>query len=322
MKITRNRELPDTLSGYPVKSYPIQMTGNFTPVSDLTALSVTSSTATKVVIGAGDSTWEIYGSFGSTRFSDVTDLLSSSVVFSSLVQFQTISSVKTLRLLIEKTTSDAGMTVGTLIQGFEDGDLFSIFSGNDTIYGTSFTNGEDEGGLGETVTGDLLRGLGGNDRILGYGGDDELWGGAGNDTLEGGDDDDVLVGGSGTDQVAGGDGNDVLYGGSGIDRFVFNVALDASTNLDTIEDFARASDRIVLDDDIFTAFANKTSVTASQLKTISGTDLSVDGVLTYSTSDDTLYYDADGKGSGDVAVCTIELSGTSTLTVSHFVIIP
>ena len=50
---------------------------------------------------------------------------------------------------------------------------------------------------------DIVRGLGGNDRIDGANGNDQLDGGAGDDTILGGGGDDVIVGGPGTDSLAG-----------------------------------------------------------------------------------------------------------------------
>ena len=50
---------------------------------------------------------------------------------------------------------------------------------------------------------DIVRGLGGNDRIDGANGNDQLDGGASDDTILGGGGDDVIVGGPGTDSLAG-----------------------------------------------------------------------------------------------------------------------
>jgi Ca2+-binding RTX toxin-like protein len=140
-----------------------------------------------------------------------------------------------------------------------------------------------------------------------------LDGGAGNDTLDGSTGNDVLKGGT---------GKDVLYGGSGADKFVFDTALNQSTNLDTIKDFARNSDKIVLDDDIFKAFTGKSGVSSKQFKVVDKvSQLSGDGHLTYVRANDTLYYDANGKGSGDVAFVKIELAGNAAPSASDFQVI-
>ncbi|WP_414014602.1 calcium-binding protein [Limnohabitans sp.] len=174
-------------------------------------------------------------------------------------------------------------------------------------------------------------GLGGNDTLMGGAGNDTLDGGKGNDSLLGGDgvdhlkggtDNDTLNGGTGADVVWGGAGNDMLYGGSGTDQFVFDTTLNASTNLDTIKDFVKGTDKIVLDDDIFTKFVNKSSISAGNL--ITGTKaLQTDDYLIYNTSNDTLYYDADGSGSkfGLVAFAKIELVGTAAPIATDFQVI-
>lgn len=63
--------------------------------------------------------------------------------------------------------------------------------------------------------------------------------------------DNLLIGSTGADVLNGLTGNDTLTGGSGVDQFVFNTALNASTNVDTITDFVHGTDQIVLDHTIF-----------------------------------------------------------------------
>ena len=65
--------------------------------------------------------------------------------------------------------------------------------------------------------GNVLKGLGGEDELYGYGGNDWLYGGIHGDTLDGGFGDDHLFGGSGLDTLWGGQDNDVLDGGLGSD---------------------------------------------------------------------------------------------------------
>jgi Ca2+-binding RTX toxin-like protein len=141
-------------------------------------------------------------------------------------------------------------------------------------------------------------------------------------TLTGNTTANTLTGGAGNDTLNGAAGNDILYGGSGADKFVFDTTLSASTNLDTIKDFVKGTDKIVLDDDIFTKFLNKSSISAGNL--ITGTKaLQKDDYLIYNTSNDTLYYDADGSGSkfGLIAFTKIELVGTAAPLATDFLVI-
>jgi Ca2+-binding RTX toxin-like protein len=76
-------------------------------------------------------------------------------------------------------------------------------------------------GLDNTLVGDgtanILRGLDGNDSLIGGLGLDNLNGDAGNDWLYGGGDVDVFHGGAGNDALNGGSGADTMYGGAGDD---------------------------------------------------------------------------------------------------------
>jgi len=174
---------------------------------------------------------------------------------------------------------------------FSSGVLFTnMFSGNDSMTGNKFN--------------DIIKSGLGNDTLVGNAGNDKLYGESGNDVLKGGAD------------------KDILYGGTGADKFVFNTTLNATTNLDTIKDFVKGTDKIVLDDDIFTKFANKSSIAAGNL--ITGTKaLQADDYLIYNTSNDTLYYDQDGSGSkfGLVAFAKIELTGSAAPSATDFQVI-
>jgi Ca2+-binding RTX toxin-like protein len=87
--------------------------------------------------------------------------------------------------------------------------------------------------------------------LLGYGGDDLLSGNYGNDNIQGGEGDE------GDDKLYGGLGQDTLFGGLGSDTFVFDSILDASTNKDTITDFAINQDEILLNNRIFNSLVEE-----------------------------------------------------------------
>jgi Ca2+-binding RTX toxin-like protein len=165
------------------------------------------------------------------------------------------------------------------------------------------------------ATGAVLGGNELNNSIKGAAGADTLAGMAGNDTL---------VGNAGNDQLFGGLGNDKLIGGTGSDRFVFDTAL-GSTNLDTVTDFIKGTDKIVLDDDIFAKLG--TGTTAG--KALLGANYKIGAAagdsndfLIYNPSTDKLYYDNDGNGAhAAVQIATIVLSGTTAPAYSDFLLV-
>ncbi|MCP4385793.1 MAG: calcium-binding protein [Hyphomicrobiales bacterium] len=179
----------------------------------------------------------------------------------------------------------------------------------DTLHGDSGDNvldggaGEDElkgfdgddtaiGGAGD----DSLKGNDGADTLRGGGGTDTLEGGKGKDDLRGDGKRDFLEGGKGKDTLRGGKGNDDLTGNSGKDKFTFDTALNASSNVDTINDFKVNKDKIVLDSDIFSSVGNM--IGNGELKIGAKAKDSNDYVI-YNDSNGRLFYDEDGKGGVD-----------------------
>ena len=144
-----------------------------------------------------------------------------------------------------------------------------------------------------------------NDRLTGDANANSLNGGVGNDTL---------VGGAGNDTILGGGGNDNLTGGVGADVFVFNTAPNATSNLDTITDFASGTDRIHLAKSAMAALGTVNSTLIGDAfwqgaGVIKGHDAS--DRIVYNTSTGALYYDADGSGSG-AAVKLAQLGTTAS----------
>jgi serralysin len=137
---------------------------------------------------------------------------------------------------------------------------------------------------------------------------DTINGGDGNDTLGGAGGNDTIYGGTGADVIAGGLGNDVLFGNTDKkadaigDTFVFNTALNATTNVDTIGRFeASALDKIALDPTVFASLTGGATagVDASEFRVSAGGNaVDADDFLLYDTATGSLYYDADGSGAG------------------------
>jgi Ca2+-binding RTX toxin-like protein len=114
--------------------------------------------------------------------------------------------------------------------------------------------------------------------------------------LESGGTANVLNGGLGNDTLDGGLGKDSLTGGGGADHFEFSTALDAAANVDRIIDMVAGTDKIALDNDIFTVLAVAASLTDGFLA-FGTAAADADDYLIYDRASGQLWYDADGSGS-------------------------
>jgi Ca2+-binding RTX toxin-like protein len=139
-------------------------------------------------------------------------------------------------------------------------------------------------------------------------------------TLTGTSGDDQLTGTEGDDLLFGLAGNDQLLGGAGADRFVFDTALDSTTNLDTIVDFTADQDEIVLHNSIFNELIEEGTLSAVNFHAGS-TGMAADDndYILYNTTTGALSYDADGSGQG-VAVEFAVLSTKPQINETNFVI--
>jgi Ca2+-binding RTX toxin-like protein len=146
-----------------------------------------------------------------------------------------------------------------------------------------------------------------------------LTGNAGNNLLTGLDANDTLNGGAGNDQLLGGPGNDRLTGGPGLDIFRFDSALNVTTNMDTVVDFAPVEDVVRLDGKVFPAFtvAGTLGVGAFRLGAVAG-DVS-DRIL-YDPSTGFVRYDADGTGP-IAAVPFARLAANLAVTSANFFVL-
>lgn len=153
------------------------------------------------------------------------------------------------------------------------------------------------------ANGDQLIGI---ENLTGSAFNDNLTGNALANRLEGGSGNDALNGGTGADLIYGGIGNDILTGnvtgttdGAG-DTFVFNTALNASTNVDSIRTFeANALDKIALDLAVFASIAGGTTagLDASEFRSRNGGDAGdANDFIIYDPRTGNLFYDADGNG--------------------------
>lgn len=127
----------------------------------------------------------------------------------------------------------------------------------------------------------------------------------------------TITGGAGNDTLNGLGGSDVLTGGGGSDHFVFSTAPGAG-NIDSITDFVVGTDRIDLDDAIFTALTVG-SLPAGAFAT-GNVAADADDHILYDPVTGALYYDADGAGGAD-AVQFATLSAGLTLSATDFGVI-
>jgi len=152
----------------------------------------------------------------------------------------------------------------------------------------------------------------------------ELTGNSGANKLSGLAGNDTLAGNAGNDQLFGGLGSDKLTGGTGSDRFVFDTTLGTS-NIDTVTDFIKGSDKIVLDDDIFAKLGTGTlagkALLAANYKVGTAAGDANDYII-YNPATDKLYYDNDGNGAhAAVQIGVITLAGTTAPALSDFLLI-
>jgi Ca2+-binding RTX toxin-like protein len=128
-----------------------------------------------------------------------------------------------------------------------------------------------------------------------------ITGGAAADVLTGGGGVDTISGGSGADVITGGVGADTLTGGAGADDYAYVLTSSQSTNakMDTITDFATASDEIRISLTLASAavthdFTDKGDVTNSA--DAGAKFSSVKGQYVYNTAAKTILLDTDGNG--------------------------
>ena len=208
--------------------------------------------------------------------------------------------------------SDEGATSYDIRASILDPNNFQGTSGND-----SWRGGNSVDRLYGYAGDDNFGGGGDNDYLNGGGGGDTLRGGAGNDRLEGGLSNDFLFGEKDNDTLWGGQGKDILNGGKGNDKFLYmnrSEAGDAITKFEKVDHF------------VFEGQAFKLGTYAGQLKeknfysTTTNKAHDANDRFIFRTGDDTLWFDADGKG-GVASVKIADLSNNFNLHASDILIV-
>ena len=229
------------------------------------------------------------------------------------VTYTLTDEVEKLTLTGSLAVNGTGNALGNTIAGnAANNQLFGLI-GNDTI----------DGGAGN----DIVDGGDGNDTLLGNTGNDTLYGGLNVDTIDGGTGDDWLYGGdstdtllgqAGIDMLIGGTGRDTMTGGSEADTFIFAFGDTSATSgfVDTITDFATASDKIDIDVFVGAPPSYAETAIASSLYAdglASAQALAAGGARSVFVAGSTigwLFWDGNGDGSLDQAVI---LNGVNTL---------
>jgi Ca2+-binding RTX toxin-like protein len=193
--------------------------------------------------------------------------------------------------------------------------------GNDTVdlsgltYGVTVNLAAPAKNKGAAVVGDSLTNI---ETVIGTKYRDYLTGDAMNNKLASGAAVDFLYGGAGDDTLVGGASRDRLWGGEGADIFVFEAKPDAG---DFINDFDALADHIVIEGSAF-GYGDYAGAVAADDFVISTTAVAQDASdrFIYRTTDNTLWFDADGNGAGK-AILLADLQAGAVLTADQLLII-
>lgn len=147
---------------------------------------------------------------------------------------------------------------------------------------------------------------------------ENLTGTSRNDWLTGNTFENLIIGGGGDDVLDGGDASDRLRGGGGADAFVFSSGLDRLSNVDTILDYGVATDRILLDDAIFTTLT--AGLALGNAFVVGSAATNADHRIIYNAVTGALSYDADGVG-GASAILFARIGAGLAMTEAEFLVI-
>jgi Ca2+-binding RTX toxin-like protein len=219
-------------------------------------------------------------------------------------------------------------TAGTdTINGLGGNDLFLVGStgGTDVIDGGAGTDSID---FSSRATSPVVVNFGagtisgGSSGTISFTAVERVIAGNFNDSLTGNAAAQTLVGQAGADTLWGAGGIDTLWGGGGADTFVFRET--GSANADSIRDWSSGSDKVALDDSAMSALGATGNFVAGDGRfwaaagATAGHDAN-DRVV-YNTSTGSLYYDADGSGTG-AAQLIATFAGNPAVAATDIVVI-
>ncbi|HEX8064042.1 MAG TPA: calcium-binding protein [Allosphingosinicella sp.] len=202
-----------------------------------------------------------------------------------------------------------------VIDGLEGGDVMIGYGGNDLYFvdNSSDLVVEEAGRGTDTVATYISYTLDANVENLqaaNIGASDPL-------TLFGNEQANFIWGTQGNNLLAGRGGVDHLYGYAGADQFLFNTAA-GDANFDYLDDFQAGTDRILLDNSVFTGLADG-ALPASAF--VTGTAaLDADDRIIFNPANGGIFYDADGSGAISALLIAVIPVGQS-LTAADFLVI-
>jgi Ca2+-binding RTX toxin-like protein len=106
----------------------------------------------------------------------------------------------------------------------------------------------------------------------------------------------TLIGTVGRDTLYGKGGNDSLSGGAGADRFVFDMAPNGATNMDTLSDFVSGSDKLLLSQVIFPSVPQGPLAAQNFVAEPGAVAHDANDFILYNTTTGAVSYDQDGSG--------------------------
>ncbi|MEQ1955778.1 hypothetical protein [Mesorhizobium sp. CN2-181] len=223
-----------------------------------------------------------------------------------------------------KDDSLGGTSGVNVLDGGLGNDILYGGDGGDTLIGgegidTAHYSGADAGVIASLANPAINAGFAKGDSYVSI---ENLSGSKYDDALNGDNAVNTIRGGYGDDRIKGYGGNDILFGDAGADKFIFNSALDAATNVDTVADFDAAEDTIQLDDAIFTALKSLGVLDASFFRAnATGLPADANDYIVYETDTGKLFYDADGNGANFAGVQFATLTGLPSITAADFEVI-
>jgi Ca2+-binding RTX toxin-like protein len=128
----------------------------------------------------------------------------------------------------------------------------------------------------------------------------------------------TILGNAGVNILDGRGGSDTLMGGAGADSFAFTTALGAG-NVDRLLDMQAGTDKIALDDAIFTGIGPLGALNANAFVVGAAAADASDRII-YNNATGQLFFDADGTGAG-AAVLFATLDGKPAISASDFTVI-